>query len=112
MDGFSLLRRLREAHRPPVLMLTARGEVEDRVEGLEAGADDYLAKPFHLKELRARVRALLRRAHGEAANVVVRGRLTLDLEGRRAYRKGGVGAIMPRFSNQGYMDPHALRRSV
>ncbi|WP_243094683.1 response regulator transcription factor [Thermus thalpophilus] len=88
MDGFALLRKLRGEQRLPVLMLTARGEVEDRVEGLEAGADDYLPKPFHLKELRARVRALLRRAHGEAQNLVVRGRLTLDLEGRRAYWEG------------------------
>ncbi|WP_369792397.1 response regulator transcription factor [Thermus sp. 2.9] len=88
MDGFALLRKLRGEHRLPVLMLTARGEVEDRVEGLEAGADDYLPQPFHLKELRAGVRALLRRAHGEAQNLVVRGRLTLDLEGRRAYWEG------------------------
>ncbi|GAB5602277.1 quorum sensing response regulator transcription factor QseB [Thermus sp. FJN-A] len=88
MDGFTLLRRMRPKWRLPVLMLTARGEVEDRVEGLEGGADDYLVKPFHLKELRARVRALLRRAHGEATNLVVRGRLVLDLEGRRAYWMG------------------------
>ncbi|MGC8877105.1 response regulator transcription factor [Thermus sp.] len=88
MDGFALLRRLREASKLPVLMLTARGEVEDRVEGLEGGADDYLVKPFHLRELRARVRALLRRAHGEARNLVVRGRLALDLEARRAFWEG------------------------
>jgi two-component system OmpR family response regulator/two-component system response regulator QseB len=88
MDGFALLRSLRERHRFPVLMLTARGEVEDRVEGLEGGADDYLTKPFHLRELRARVRALLRRARGEAQNLVRRGRLTLDLEARRAFWEG------------------------
>ncbi|BBL85623.1 hypothetical protein TthAK1_22930 (plasmid) [Thermus thermophilus] len=88
MDGFALLRRLRERWRLPVLMLTARGEVEDKVAGLEGGADDYLVKPFHLKELRARVRALLRRAHGEAENLVRRGRLALDLESRRAYWEG------------------------
>ena len=88
MDGFALLRCLRERWRLPVLMLTARGEVEDKVAGLEGGADDYLVKPFHLKELRARVRALLRRAHGEAKNLVRRGRLALDLESRRAYWEG------------------------
>ena len=60
-DGFSLLRRIREESDVPILMLTARDDVEDRVRGLELGADDYIAKPFHLEELMARVRAQLRR---------------------------------------------------
>ncbi|MCU0246582.1 MAG: response regulator transcription factor, partial [Bryobacter sp.] len=60
-DGFELLRRLRERSRVPVLMLTARGEAEDRIRGLEGGADDYLAKPFQPRELAARVKAILRR---------------------------------------------------
>jgi len=60
-DGFSLLGRLRAENDVPVVMLTARGEVYDRVRGLELGADDYIAKPFHFAELLARVRALLRR---------------------------------------------------
>ncbi|KTT01510.1 response regulator [Pseudomonas rhizoryzae] len=63
MDGFDVLARLRErGDRLPVLMLTARGEVKDRVQGLNLGADDYLAKPFELTELEARVKALLRRS--------------------------------------------------
>lgn len=63
MDGFEVLARLRErGDRLPVLMLTARGEVKDRVQGLNLGADDYLAKPFELTELEARVKALLRRS--------------------------------------------------
>jgi two-component system OmpR family response regulator/two-component system response regulator QseB len=85
-DGFGVLAALREAGvQAPVLMLTARDSLEDRIRGLEGGADDYLVKPFHLAELRARVRALLRRAHGEASNEVTVGRLRLDLRGRRAW---------------------------
>ena len=67
LDGLEVCRRLRAAgDRTPVLMLTARDAIDDRVEGLEAGADDYLVKPFALKELKARLRALLRRADGSA----------------------------------------------
>ena len=62
MDGFSVLRKLREKSRVPVLMLTARGEDVDRIIGLELGADDYLPKPFNPRELGARIRAILRRA--------------------------------------------------
>src|SRR5258706_14163692 len=62
LDGLEVLRRLRQAAPTPVLMLTARGEETDRVVGLELGADDYLTKPFSMRELVARVRALLRRA--------------------------------------------------
>jgi two-component system response regulator MprA len=66
IDGLEVCRRLRQGgDRTPVLMLTARGEIDDRVAGLDAGADDYLAKPFALRELLARVRALLRRAEDE-----------------------------------------------
>lgn len=61
LDGFALLKRLRAKSRVPVLMLTARGEDEDRIVGLELGADDYLAKPFNPRELLARIRAILRR---------------------------------------------------
>ncbi|NIB41810.1 response regulator transcription factor [Pseudomaricurvus alkylphenolicus] len=69
IDGIELIRRLRENDRNfPVLILTARGDWQDKVEGLEAGADDYLTKPFHQEELRARVQALLRRSAGQASN--------------------------------------------
>ena len=77
MDGLEVCGRLRAGgDRTPVLMLTARGEVDDRVAGLDAGADDYLVKPFALRELLARVRALLRRAgeeDGEPADAQLRG---------------------------------------
>jgi two-component system response regulator CpxR len=62
MDGFEVLRRLRQSSRVPVVMLTARGEDVDRIVGLELGADDYLPKPFNPRELVARIRAVLRRA--------------------------------------------------
>jgi DNA-binding response OmpR family regulator len=80
LDGLQVVRRLRAAGMSvPVLMLTARSQVEDRVEGLDAGADDYLTKPFALPELLARVRALTRRPRGEPVDVVIRaGDVVLD----------------------------------
>lgn len=97
-DGFSLLRVLRgEGSRVPVLMLTARDALEDRVRGLELGADDYLLKPFHLRELRARIRALVRRAKGEATNLVPLPRgYTLDLAAHEVLKDGQTVALTPR----------------
>jgi len=88
MDGLEASRRLRAAgDRTPVLMLTARDAIGDRVEGLDAGADDYLVKPFALEELRARVRALLRRVdNGDAASQLTFGDLTMDLATREVTR--------------------------
>lgn len=88
-DGLSLLKQWRaHGHRTPVLLLSARGAVGERVEGLDAGADDYLAKPFALEELIARVRALVRRT-GESVSRVLRvGGLTLDTTTRTAERGG------------------------
>ena len=86
-DGFEVCRRLREVGVwSPVLMLTARDAIEDRVVGLDAGADDYLSKPFSFEELLARVRALIRRAPGERPVVLEAGRLRLDQSARRAWR--------------------------
>ena len=86
-DGFEVCRRLREVGVwSPVLMLTARDAIEDRVVGLDAGADDYLSKPFSFEEVLARVRALIRRAPGERPVVLEAGGLRLDQSARRAWR--------------------------
>ncbi|GAB3670487.1 response regulator transcription factor [Salinisphaera aquimarina] len=79
LDGLSVLRRWRtELIDVPVLVLTARGEWHEKVDGMDAGADDYLAKPFRMEELLARLRALIRRASGSASAVLERGGVTLD----------------------------------
>src|SRR5579884_2448516 len=78
MDGLSVLRELRKTKTTPVLILTARDAVTDRVHGLEAGADDYLPKPFELSELLARVKALIRRSAGGAVSVASIGEMTGD----------------------------------
>jgi len=86
LDGMEVLRRLRDrgAH-TPVLVLTARDELDDRVTGLDAGADDYLAKPFDLPELEARIRALLRRRDASRSGLIEIGPLSVDTAGRCAY---------------------------
>ena len=79
MDGLAVVKKLRQHHvDTPVLLLTALGELDDRVQGLEAGADDYLAKPFAMRELVARVRALLRRSGSSFSEVLSAGNLRLD----------------------------------
>jgi two-component system, OmpR family, response regulator MprA len=88
LDGLEVCRRLRAGGDVPVLMLTARDEVIDRVQGLDAGADDYLAKPFALDELLARLRALLRRREAAAPTVLRFADLTLDTASRQAQRGG------------------------
>lgn len=83
LDGFEILRRVRAAKKTvPVLVLTARSEIEDRVSALDLGADDYLVKPFDFRELDARVRVLLRRNRGEHTNVITCGNLQLDQQSR------------------------------
>ena len=89
LDGLEVLRRLRRrASSAPVLILTARDAVEDRVAGLDLGADDYLVKPFNLAELEARVRALVRRAQAASTARITHGALTLDTAARRAFIDG------------------------
>ncbi|MGA2774124.1 MAG: response regulator transcription factor [Bryobacteraceae bacterium] len=88
-DGHTVCRELRASgFRTPILMLTARGAVDDRVEGLDSGADDYLAKPFDFKELLARLRALLRRPAGLRPQVLQVADLTLDTASHAATRAG------------------------
>jgi DNA-binding response OmpR family regulator len=97
MDGFEVLRRLRSRHvTSRVLMLTARGAVNDRVTGLQLGADDYLAKPFAMPELVARVRALGRRYSEEPALNLRVGDLTLDLANHEVYRGPQLIELSPR----------------
>jgi two-component system copper resistance phosphate regulon response regulator CusR len=91
LSGTEVCRRLRARGMPvPILMLTARGGVDDRVEGLDAGADDYLPKPFHFPELLARVRALLRRGPVLTSTVLQVADLTIDTRTRRVERNGEV----------------------
>ncbi|MCJ9713556.1 response regulator, partial [Bordetella hinzii] len=85
-DGFSVLRQLRARRGTPVLMLTARDRVEDRVRGLEGGADDYLVKPFAFSELLARVHALQRRGRAQEPTLLRLDDLELDLASRKAQR--------------------------
>jgi two-component system response regulator TctD len=78
-SGFEVLKRLRErGRRMPILMLTARDTVEDRVTGLDLGADDYILKPFEPTELEARIRALMRRSHGDPSPILTIGNLVID----------------------------------
>jgi len=89
LDGVGLIRQLRREQRKfPVLILTARGDWQDKVEGLEAGGDDYLVKPFHHEELRARINALLRRSAGQASPVFEFGPLQLDTSAKRVTVQG------------------------
>jgi two-component system OmpR family response regulator/two-component system response regulator QseB len=94
LAGLELLRRTRAAgNKTPVLILTARDAIEDRIKGLDSGADDYVVKPFDLHELAARLRALVRRSAGEAAPVLRAGELELDPAARRVQFKGKPVAL-------------------
>lgn len=96
MDGLAVLKRWRAAGRAmPVLVLTARGAWAERVEGIDAGADDYLPKPFRMEELLARARALIRRAAGHGGWVIEAGALSLDTRQMRVARDGVPVALSP-----------------
>jgi DNA-binding response OmpR family regulator len=87
MDGLTLLKKLRAKKvSVPVLMLTARGTIEDKVKGLDTGADDYLAKPFEFPELISRLKAIIRRSRGEASPVISIDDLTIDMNARSVKR--------------------------
>ena len=122
IDGWELLRRLRKTKKTPVLMLTARDAVRDRVRGLDTGADDYLVKPFELAELLARLRALIRRSASQAQARLEIGGVVIDTAARTVTRNGeaviahrprvragGVPRAAPRQSRHPH---HALRASL
>lgn len=96
MHGLEVARRIRQSAMTPIIMLTARAEEADRVAGLEMGADDYVTKPFSLRELAARVRAVLRRTEGTTVPEVIRvGPLTVDLAAREARLAGALLELTP-----------------
>src|SRR5512143_3794288 len=88
LDGWELLRRLRQTRKTPVLMLTARDALRDRVRGLDTGADDYLVKPFELPELLARLRALIRRSASQAQARLEIASVVIDMAARAVTRDG------------------------
>lgn len=96
MSGWDLLRELRKTKRTPVLILTACDGVPDRVKGLDAGADDYLTKPFELSELQARLRAVIRRSAGQASTILQAGDITVDMVQRTVQQAGRVVPLTPR----------------
>ena len=96
LDGWELLKRLRRIKTTPVLVLTARDALPDRVKGLDTGADDYLVKPFERLELLARIRALVRRAAGQAASVLEIGDVKIDMASRTVTKQGESVNLTPR----------------
>lgn len=111
IDGVSLLTNWRRAgHKMPVLILTARDRWSDKVQGFDAGADDYLAKPFHMEELLARIRALLRRATGHATSELICGSVRLDTRSGRASVDGNpVKLTSHEYRLLSYLMHHAGR---
>ena len=118
IDGFEVLRMVREISSVPVIMLTAKGEEDDRVRGLELGADDYITKPFSPRELVSRVRAVLRRTESAAGAphglIVVDDRLKLDFDRREVWVEGELVQLRPTeyrllyhlVQNAGWVIPH------
>jgi DNA-binding response OmpR family regulator len=96
MDGLAILKRWRaNGRRMPVLVLTARGSWAERVDGIDAGADDYLPKPFRMEELLARLRSIVRRSAGHASSVLTAGEITLDERQKKVTLRGIPIALSP-----------------
>lgn len=118
LDGYTLCRRLREDARrdTPVIMLTARDQLDDRLQGFKAGADDYLIKPFALSELTARIEAVLRRAQGGGKRCLQVADLTYDLDTLEVTRAGRLLKLNPvglkLLAVLMQKSPHVLRREV
>ena len=96
IDGWEVLRRLRKSRKTPVLMLTARDAVRDRVKGLDTGADDYVVKPFDIEEVLARLRALIRRSASEAKPCLEIGEVVIDIASRTVTQSGNPVALTAR----------------
>ena len=97
MNGLEVLKQLRaQGHQEPTLILTARDAIEDRINGLDSGADDYLVKPFALAELQARVRALIRRYQGHSDNLLTDGDITLNLQTQQVLRQSQPVEVTPK----------------
>lgn len=96
VDGWQLLSKLRQTHKTPVLIVTARDAVADRIRGLDGGADDYLVKPFDLHELFARLRALVRRSTGQASPQFAFGDIVVDTVARQVTRAGEIVPLTAR----------------
>ena len=96
LNGWEALRRLRQQRKTPVLILTARDNVSDRVRGLDIGADDYLVKPFELVELLARLRALIRRSAGQAVSTLRLGDILIDTAARQVTQAGQLVSLTAR----------------
>lgn len=108
IDGWELLTRLRREKKTPVLMLTARDAVPDRIRGLDAGADDYLTKPFDFEELLARLRALIRRSSGLGASLLEIDGIEIDTAARLVRSEGEIVSLTPR--EYGLVEYLALHR--
>ncbi|MEC8858602.1 MAG: response regulator transcription factor [Pseudomonadota bacterium] len=108
LDGISLIRQMREAgQRYPVLILTARGDWQDKVSGLDAGADDYVVKPFRMEEILARLNALMRRAAGFASPIITSGSIQLDTSAKRVSVNGtGVDLTAYEYKTLEYLMLH------
>jgi len=111
MDGLSVLKRWRaNGRRFPILVLTARGTWGERVEGIDAGADDYLAKPFRMEELLARLRAIVRRSAGQSCSMLAAGPVALDTRQMRVTVNGVPVALSPQeYRLLSYLMHHAGR---